>query len=72
MRAVARAEPPAVVAGFADGDTAQVCADAQHDEPFGLLDAVGVLLGITEGCDAEELLVFVFEVCMSLGRMGLG
>jgi hypothetical protein len=48
MRAVARAEPAAEVAGLADGDTAQVCAHAQHDEPFGLLDAVFVLLGISE------------------------
>lgn len=28
MRAVAGAEPASEVAGFADGDTAEVCADA--------------------------------------------
>lgn len=82
MGAVAGAEPASEIAGFANGDAAEVCADAcfhilcqcvvldegkwssvggvfwerggggrghhtQHDEPFRLLDAVRVRLGIT-------------------------
>jgi hypothetical protein len=53
VRTVAGAEPASEVAGFADGHATQMCADAQHDEPFGLLDAVGVLLGITEGFNSK-------------------
>ena len=49
MGTVARAKPTAEITGFADGDTAQVCADAHHDEPFRLLDAVFVFLRVTEG-----------------------
>jgi hypothetical protein len=72
--AVAGAEPAAEVAGLADGDTAQVRADAQHDEPFGLLDAVGVGLGIAQGCDARgrKMLVFYYGGGMAWmkGRKG--
>lgn len=40
VRAVARAEPASKVTRLADGHASQVRADAQHDEPFGLLDTV--------------------------------
>jgi hypothetical protein len=36
-------------------------ADAQHDEPLGFLDAVGVGLGVAEGVDAASRLVADFE-----------
>ena len=49
MGSVAGAEPPAVVPGLADGYAAQMRADAHHDEPLGLLDALGVGLGIAQG-----------------------
>ena len=52
MRPVARAEPTAEVACFADRDTAQVRTDAEHDEPLGFLDAVGVGLRIAKGLDS--------------------
>lgn len=48
MRSVAGAEPAAVIACFADGDTAQVRADAEQDQPFGPLDAVAVRLGVAQ------------------------
>jgi hypothetical protein len=54
MGTVAGTEPAAEVTCFADGDTTQVCAHAQHDEPFGFLDAVSVGLGVAEGVDAES------------------
>jgi hypothetical protein len=40
VRAVARAEPASKVTSLANGHTSQVRADAQHDEPFGLLYAL--------------------------------
>jgi hypothetical protein len=49
VRAVARAEPTAKVTSLANGHTTQVRADAQHDEPFGLLDTVRVGLGVAQG-----------------------
>lgn len=52
VRAVAGTEPAAEVAGLANGNASQVGADAQHDEPFGLLDAVFVFLGVAEFVDA--------------------
>ena len=48
MRAVAGAEPAAEVACLADRYASQVCAHAEHDQPFGFLDAVGVFLGVAE------------------------
>lgn len=45
---VAGAEPAAVVTGLTDGDTTQVGADTEHDEPLGTLDAVLIGLGVTE------------------------
>lgn len=55
VRTVAGAEPTAKVAGLADGDTAEVGADTNHDEPLGLLDTVRVRLGITEGLPGHRL-----------------
>ena len=52
VRTVAGAKPAAVIAGFANRHAAQVCADAQHDEPFGPLDTVGIGLRVTERLDA--------------------
>jgi hypothetical protein len=48
MRSMARAEPATIVACFADRHAPQVCAHAEHDQPFGFLDAVGVLLWVAE------------------------
>ena len=53
MRTVARAEPTVVLAGVADGDAAQVGADAKDDEPLGLEGAVLVGLLITEGVHGD-------------------
>jgi hypothetical protein len=42
VRTVAGAEPASVVAGLADGDTTEMCADTEHDEPArGQRDADG-------------------------------
>lgn len=54
MRAVARAEPATEIAGLADRNASQVGAYADHDEPFGLLDAVFVFLRVAEDGDAGE------------------
>ena len=51
MRTVARAEPASVVARLADGHTTQVGADAEHDEPLGLLGARLVALGVAEALE---------------------
>lgn len=40
VRAVTRTEPSSKIACFADWHAAKMCADSQHDQPFGLLDAV--------------------------------
>jgi len=48
MGSVARAEPASKVTSLSNWHTTQVRADAQHDEPFGLLDAVCVGLGVTK------------------------
>lgn len=61
MRAVARAKPSTKIAGLANGNAAQVGAHADHDEPFGLLDAVFVFLGVAEDGDAGQVLDVVQE-----------
>lgn len=48
MGAVAGAEPAAEVTGLTDGNTTQVGADTQHDQPLGTLGAVLITLGVTE------------------------
>ena len=48
MTSVTRAEPAAKVARLSNGHTSQMRADAEHDEPFGLLDAIAVRLRISE------------------------
>lgn len=53
VRTVARAEPTIVLAGIADGDAAQVGADAKDDEPLGLEGTVLVGLLITEGVHGD-------------------
>ena len=53
MRTVARAEPSVVLAGVADGDAAQVGADAKDDEPLGLEGPVLVGLLITKGVHGD-------------------
>ena len=53
VRTVARAEPSVVLAGVADGDAAQVGADAKDDEPLGLEGPVLVGLLITEGVHGD-------------------
>jgi len=51
VRTVARTEPAAVVTCLTNGDTTQMCADTQHNEPLRLLDSVGIGLGVSEGFD---------------------
>jgi hypothetical protein len=48
VRAVAWAEPASKVARLANRHTSQVRADAQHDEPLGLLHAVAVRLRVAQ------------------------
>jgi hypothetical protein len=47
MRTVARAEPSAEVTSLTNGHASQMCADTNHNQPLGLLDTVGILLGVT-------------------------
>jgi len=47
--AVAGAEPATEFTGIAHGDAAEVSADTEEDEPFGILDTDAVGLGIAEG-----------------------
>ena len=70
MRSMARAKPTAEITCLADGDTAQVRAHAQHDEPFGLLDAVGVLLWVAE--DGHAMAADVIRPIWLLGDLGGG
>lgn len=49
VRTVARAEPTTEITGFTNGDTSQMCAHTQHDEPFGFLYSIAIALRITEG-----------------------
>ena len=41
------------VTGLTQGDTTQVGADTEHDQPLGSLNTVVVLLRITEGLDVD-------------------
>lgn len=63
--AVAGAEPAAKVTGLANGDTTQVGADTQHDQPLGALDTVLVGLGVSEGGDVD----FIGLVDLVLGSV---
>ena len=54
VRTVAGTEPTAEITCFADGDTAQMCADAYHDEPFWLLDSFGIGLRVSKGLDSTS------------------
>lgn len=56
MRTVARTEPAAKITCFTNGDTTQMRADTDHDEPFWLLDTFGIGLGISQGLNSAELL----------------
>ena len=60
VAAVAGTEPAAEIARLADGDAAQMRADAQHDQPLGPLDAVLVGLGVAQagGVDRAGFLDF--------------
>ena len=60
MGAVAGAEPalplaPGVAATLAQRNAAEVGADADHDQPFGALDASAVRLGIGQITDIHGL-----------------
>lgn len=65
MRAVARAEPATIVTSLANGDTTQMGADTQHDQPLGALDTVLIGLGVSEGSDVD----FVGLVDLVLGSV---
>ena len=71
MGSVAGAEPPAVVPGLTDGHAAQVCADTHHDEPFGLLDALGVCLGIAQGLHLDGVGLLNLVGCAVTDEDGL-
>tara|TARA_R110002003_G_scaffold58_7_gene5181 strand:- start:10554 stop:11084 length:531 start_codon:yes stop_codon:yes gene_type:complete len=59
---VARAEPTSKVTRLANGHAAQVRADTQHDEPFGLLDAVRVGLRVAQGFPFGVFCFFDFRL----------
>lgn len=65
MGAVARAEPATIVTSLANGDTTQVGADTQHDQPLGALDTVLIGLGVSKGRDVD----FVGLVDLVLGSV---
>lgn len=56
MRAVARAVIAAIVAGVGDRNAAQVRANAEDDEPLGVLGALVVVLNVAEGRKGDGLL----------------
>ena len=58
MTPMARAEPATVITGLADGDTAEMSADADHDEPLGLLDPVGVGLRVAQLVNVDGFGIF--------------
>ena len=62
---VARAEPATVVTGLTNGDTTQMGANTQHDQPLGALDTVLIGLGVSEGGDVD----FVGLVDLVLGSV---
>lgn len=47
VRTVARAEPTVVVTGLTNGDTTQMGADTQHNEPSRVLDTLLISLGVS-------------------------
>jgi len=53
VRAVTRTEPAAEIAGFTDGHAAQMGADAEHDQPLGVLDTVRVGLRVAQRLDLD-------------------
>jgi hypothetical protein len=59
---MAGTKPASKIARLADRHATQMCANAQHDEPFGLLDAVGVGLWVAQGFDFDGFGFFDFGV----------
>lgn len=53
VRTVARAEPSSVISSLSNGDTTQVGADTQHDEPLSSLRPVLVAFRITQRLDVD-------------------
>lgn len=60
VRTVAGTEPSTEVARFSNRHATQMCANTQHDEPFGLLDAIAVGLWVTESLPVVVLGLFDF------------
>lgn len=54
VRTVAGTEPTTEITSFTNGDTSQMCAYTQHDEPLGFLYSVAIALGVTEGFDSID------------------
>ena len=48
MATMTRTKPAAEIARFPDGHASQVRADTEHNEPFGLLNAIAVRLRISK------------------------
>ena len=71
VTSVARAEPSVVVPRAGDGHAAEVRADAEDDEPLGLLDALGVGLLVAELAEAARLGVGDLGVCSVADEDGL-
>lgn len=61
MRSMARAEPATEIARLAYWHASQVGAYAHHDQPFGLLHAVFILLRVSKGGDAGVDMLAVLE-----------
>lgn len=59
MATMAGTEPSTEIAGLADRYAAEVGTHTQHDQPFWLLHAVFIFLGVAEGRDATDSQYFV-------------
>jgi hypothetical protein len=60
MTPMAGTKPASKITRLANRHAAQMCANAQHDEPLGLLDTVGVGLWIAQGFDLDGFGIFDF------------
>lgn len=71
MATMARAKPAAKVTSFTDWHASQVCADAQHDEPFWLLDTVAIGLRVTQAFPLGVIGFFDFVLSAVADKYGL-
>jgi len=71
MRTVAGAEPSTEITGLADRHTSKMGTDAQHYQPFGLLDTVFIWLGISQSLPFRVLCFFDLGRCSVADEDGL-